>query len=368
MKDLVLCSQPVTKAICDRLLLPTPDFAGSDEAIRRILWKIGFNLPRLNSYQRLSERLDTFNSTLLRVGEVQTEDQRAMIRESGVNLFVSIESLLDELVSYPVWLLSSDHFVTSRFTFDLATARKQVSDVLGQTASTGGATFRWDTGGENTLGTLLRYLNLTSDWMRGLLDKDPKPYERPRDDYPHYAEAYASKFAFKHVELWADADRSELGRLTQAYTEIVRLIAQSDPATIRNAIDHWRDGRGFPAMDKMFAFVARFGESFRLASEKRYLPKWHWLHAARGDRFDGMEYELRDYAGSKVVLYGPSHVLDIPTVDFMSPVIIAPGNTLGYPNSELVFHVRESTPYAEYWNGYPRRDQDDASADPEKAD
>ena len=364
VKELVLCSQQVTKAFCDALLLPLPDFAGNDETIRKILWKLGFNLPRLNSYQLLSERLDAFKSTLLRIGDVQTEGQRALIRESGVNLFVSIESLLDELVSYPVWFLSSDHFVTTRCNFDLVAARERVSEVLGQTAYTEGATFSWGTGGENALGTLLHYLSLASDWMRGLSSQDPKPCERSKDDFPHYAEFYPNKFAFRHTQLWADADRSELEQLAQAYAEIVRLIAQSDLATIRNAIDHWRDGGGFPAMERMFTFVARFGEAFRLASEKRYLPKWHWLEEVRSDRFGGNVYELRDYAGSKLIMYGPPHVLGIPTADFKSPVLIAPGNALGYPNSELVFRVRESSPYSEYWSGYPRRDEDESESDP----
>jgi hypothetical protein len=118
----------------------------------------------------------------------------------------------------------------------------------------------------------------------------------------------------------------------------------------------------------MFAFVARFDEAFRLASERRYLPKWHWLQASREDRFGGVEYEFRDYAGSKLILYGPPHVLDIPTIEFTNPVIVAPGNPLGYPNSELVFLVKEPTAYADYWNGYPRRDQEDTESDPKGLD
>ncbi len=105
----------------------------------------------------------------------------------------------------------------------------------------------------------------------------------------------------------------------------------------------------------MLSFEARFNRAFRIADVRRYLPKWYWLDRVLQDRFGQGQYELRDYANELVALHDPTFIHRVTKIDFSRPMLVAPGNLLGYPNSELVFLLKESSAYADYWEGYPMR-------------
>jgi hypothetical protein len=116
----------------------------------------------------------------------------------------------------------------------------------------------------------------------------------------------------------------------------------------------------------MLSFVAKFNEALRGALDKRYLPKWLWLESRRKDRFGRDEFELRDSAGQRIITYGPRHAFGLLEPDFERPFVLGPGNLIGHPNSELLFHVSEPSLYSNYWEGYPRRFPDLSFEETEK--
>jgi len=193
--------------------------------VERILWKFGFDLPRYHSYQRIKQHLNEFRSTLLVIGDINTDEQREAVRKAGVNLFVYVEAFLEETICYPIWLLSCDHFLDTHLTYDTRYARRRVGQVLGSASSVSGITFQWAEDGGNALGTLLRYLQLACEWMKGLSVLDQSKLVRPEPDLPHYADLTDALFPFRHRELWADCNPSELARFIGEYESIVRLIA-----------------------------------------------------------------------------------------------------------------------------------------------
>jgi hypothetical protein len=131
-----------------------------------MLWKIGFDIPRYaEGYALLCKRLEAFNRALLAVGGLKQEEDREELRSVGVNLFVSVEEFLDKLVSFNVWLLASDHFLVSRFRYELNVARQKVSEILGRSIGEDDTRVQWNTHGENSLGTLLCYLREASAWI-----------------------------------------------------------------------------------------------------------------------------------------------------------------------------------------------------------
>jgi hypothetical protein len=122
INELVLASEPITTFLVEQL-----QYTGSLQSadlVSHILWKIGFEVPRYSdTYRRLKTRLGVFRETILQLGQIQSEDDREKIRAAGVNLFVSIEQVIEELIAYNVWLLHSDHFLSTEFIFDLADAK-----------------------------------------------------------------------------------------------------------------------------------------------------------------------------------------------------------------------------------------------------
>ena len=272
-----------------------------------------------------------------------------------MNLFVSIEQVLEELIVYNIWLLSSDHFLETRFVFYLTDARKLVSQVLGEKLESEFGTFIWNNEGVNTLGTLYRYLQEACVWMRSLFSVDKTALRRPEAELPHYVGKKEGIFAFYHRVFWADVQTASLGAFVDDFAQLATKLNQSNAIPIRNGLDHKRPDADFPNSDVMLAFVSKFREALDQADFNRYIPKEFWAMETKQDRAGRAEYEFRDYNQRKCAVYEPSLALGLGDISLNSPVLIAPGNLLGHVNATLILGIREDSNFSEYWKDYPRR-------------
>ena len=356
IRELIISSMPVTKAVADSLEFALEGTDAAGPFTDRLLWKLGFDPKTYHEdYVRLRRRLEEFNETVLRLGEARTEDEREKIRAVGVNVFVSVEHFLQDLVSYNVWLLSSDHFLDTRFTYERKIAIAAVPSALGQKVVSGNKEFPWSMEGANALGTLLVFCQGLSEWVRELLTRDPASLARPAEDLPHFADDPERVFAFRHTALWADADPTEFQQYAKGLESILNQVSRADSAAVRNGLDHRRDDREFPSGDAMLACAARLRDALEVADLQRYIPKEFWLQSLTRDRYGQESFIFTDYQGREITLGGPAVVSGLPKPRFRTPVVIAPGNLLGQPNSELRFEIREVSAYSQYWKGYPRR-------------
>ncbi|MGO9814113.1 MAG: hypothetical protein ACLP53_25550, partial [Isosphaeraceae bacterium] len=356
VRDLILSSQTVTNCVCaDRQIVFDPDIP-TERFVARLLWKVGFNPPQFGEFEkRFQNRLREFNDVLLSNTPVATEDQRELIRSAGVNLFVSVEEFLENLLVYNVWLLSSDHFVDTRFRFNGHAARAKVASVLGDSLDSDGADMTWSENGDNTLGVSLRYLDEAVRWMRGLEAGDRDSLLRPEADLPHFALDRRFTFPYRHTSLWADCDPTALRRYTDDFAKVAKLLAQSNSANVRNGLDHKRVEASFPSGDAMFACIARLREAFEVAEVTRLYPKIFWLYQVATYQAGTSEIEVKDYAGRATRFFGPDLALGHPEVQFGKPFLVCPGNLLSVPNAEICFRLANWNEYTRYWQGYPRR-------------
>jgi hypothetical protein len=357
VRILILSSQTVTNYICeDRQIVFDPD-APTEQFVARLLWKCGFNPPQFGEFERrFLNRLREFNDVLLSNTPVAVEDQREYIRRAGVNMFVSVEGFLENILVYNVWLLSSDHFVETRFRFNVHTARSKVAAVLGASLDSDGAVMTWSENGDNTLGVCLRYLGEAVKWMTSIIEStDHDGLLRPEADLPHYARDRRFTFPFRHKSFWADCDLAGFRRYADEFAKVVKLLAQSNLASVRNGLDHMRPEASFPSGDTMFACVARLREAFDVADVMRLYPKIFWLYKHIKYQSGTSEFDVRDYAGRTTRFFGPDLAIGHPAIEFDKPFLICPGGLLSVPNAEICFRFANWDEYTRYWQGYPRR-------------
>jgi len=353
---LVLTSKPITHSVAESLGLTIASSDTPDVSVDQILWRLGFDLPSFSDdLERFSQRLGQFNEMLLRLGAVRSEEDREDVRAVGVNLFVSVEHFLEEVVAFDVWLLASDHFVETRFIYEKDAALQTVSQVLGAQTKSGDEILRWDPRGGNTLGGLLAYLERAVQWTRTLLVSDRRQAERSPEDLPHYAGDRIRRFPFRHRQLWADCDPVELAAFVEGFENVAVQMARANVASVRNGLDHKREPKRFPDVDTMLLCAARLREALTSASVNRYIPKTYWLHEETRDQYGRFKYLLLDHAAKPLLLYGPSLTRGSKRPIFKTPMIIPAGNLLGLPNGDLIFMVRAQSKYMEYWANYPRR-------------
>lgn len=356
ISELVLTTSSVTRIICDKYNFSLDNPAKSPNA-DILLWKIGFDPLQFNDIiERLRRHIKEFNETVISVSPIRTEEDRELVRRSGVNLFVILEQFIDRIVCYNIWLLASDHFVDTRFDFEIKSARNSVAKTLGSKISTSdGVEVNWLADGQNALGTLMIYLRKSIEWMKSLADINRDDILRPTDELPHYSESTTLRFPFRHKELWADSDPTALHQYIEGFSNVTKFFEQANLSYIRNGLDHYREVDDFPNDDKILGCVARLQQAIEIADVNRYFPKIYWLYSKYTDFFGHVQYELKDYAERSSVIYGPPLVSGIRTISYNYPLLIAPGNLLGDPNESLCFRYREMNEYSIYWKGYPRR-------------
>ncbi len=357
IQELVLSTPKIAKYVFNQLRLSLDRVAPkTDDAVDRVLWKMGFNPPQYDDFcKRFASHLDRFNQVVLSTPSLETDDEREAIRAAGVNLFVYLERFIDTLISYNVWLLSSDHFLGTQFRFNLSDSREQVKRVLGATLTNGDVSVSWSPQGENSLGVLLAYLGESLRWIDSMQTAERDNLTRSEADIPHFAEIFKTRFPFYHTQLWADCDPTQFKAYRDGYALIVSLLQKAELAYVRNGLDHMRNASHFPEMDTILACVSRIREAHTTAVVRRYLPEIWWFERAEEDRFGTITYHLNNVLGHSLVLHGPVMLQCLPEIPSDAPVLVAPANLLGEPNAPLIFSLRDVTEYDLYWKGYPRR-------------
>ncbi|MGE5567028.1 MAG: hypothetical protein ACM3YN_12870 [Parcubacteria group bacterium] len=358
VRKLVLPSRPIALAIADRLHCDISSDAVEDELVNRILWKCGFNIPRFDSiYARLSAQLSLFREEVVRYRPHLSEDDRDAIRAKGVNVFVSLEKVIEEIVSYNVWALSSDHFVETRFAYRPSDALARVSEVLGSHIEVNGQRFVWKVEGGNVLGVLLLYARAAANWVIGLGAQDREVWARAPEDIPHFAseDREARRFGFWHRQLWADADQNELSEFAREFDNLVGQLEKSRLSEVRNGLDHYRDADKFPLTDLLIACESRISSALQFSDVNRFIPKLFWMERWETDSFGLSEATFTDASGRKVAVGRPASISGVPRMGFSHAVVIPFGNLLGGVNSDLFFRVVEDSTYSRLWANYPRR-------------
>ncbi len=356
VKELILASRAVTTAVAEKYVFQIFQTEDEEPTTKRLLWKMGFNLARYeDEYLLLRKRMSEFRECVLQLGSEPTENQMAKVRAVGVNLFVSVETLLENMICYNVWLLTSDHFTGTRFLYNKEDAHVAVTKALGEEVVSGTEKFAWRSDGSNTLGCLLAYMQAFRGWLKQRPNADAQPTARKPEDYPHYAEDTLWVFPFRHVELWADASAEAMATYCSIFERVCNQLGQADLPAVRNGIDHKRDDDKFPDSDKMLACVSRLQQVLHIVDSKRLIPKLFWGVKSESDSYGNTCSTFFDYRGNSVSLWEPSVVLAEPRKRFGTPYLIAPFDFLNQPNSTMVFSISSPSEYERYWKNYPRR-------------
>lgn len=353
INDLVFTSSDITQELRDFVISDLDAAQSATELSKKMLWKLGIDVPRFGTeHTDIFRNLDSFRDALLERSEPLSVNDREIIRSAGVNLFVNLENFLENLISYNVWVLKNDHYM-SRFVYDPSIAMNCVVDTI--YASDAGL---WNGSGGNTLGVLVSYLANTAKWMETLVRGKALCSERPASAYPHYASSGDPLFPFHNLDFWANCDQSELARYTSGFADIANAILRSGLAEVRNGLDHYRRPEKFPSLDQMLSCEMRIRQSVQASFAKNYFPKCWWMTKRIQNYFGQYEETYTDQAGKLINLTYPMVLVGIREFTFAEAVAIPHGNLLGQANSSLLFKYVEHSEYTKMWENYPFRNVD----------
>lgn len=318
-----------------------------------LLWRLGFDLPQLDAdaSTRLSNRLDEFETSVSTHSAMKQSDRDA-IRRAGVNLFVDLEAILDEIICFTVWMLSSDHYSQTNFRYRHSQARMAVLQALGAVRTSSTMEVEWNPKGNNALGVLLTYMQTTSSWIAGLLERDPAT--ELRSISPSRVTEAPGCFPFRHRAFWADMASESLQRLNSTVRQALDHLNQSQCASIRNGLDHTRSVAEFPTVDNMLKCASELRFSINTFVKAGVIPIRRKLVFYERGEFGFEKFVLRS-AHDDVICITSRYTQGLPPHGSGRLLVASPSDVLGFSNLPIVFSVEFESEYARQLADYPKR-------------
>ena len=356
IQELIIRNRNIFTPVLNELRLDYDKLHDDPELVDKMLWKFGFNPARFDmKYGRLRSQLSALKEEAIKSPKRLSADDRDNLRSKGVNVFVSLENTIEELLSYNIWVLNTDHF-SNKFRYKFADAIKTVGATLGDSVEIKGNVFGWlDASGGNNLGTLLVYCRLAVDWMNKLSSHDKSSFEKSAGDLPFFVDDPIAKFPFLHTALWADASAPDLNDFISEFKYIVEQLEGSKIAEIRNGLDHYRNEEQFPTADSIIACEGRLNSVLDRADIKRLIPKTYHMCEFHSDEYGIIEFVSRDYRSQRMSIRRPSMLSGLPEPKQSKAFVVPFGNLLGQSNSEMLFFMEEDSQYSSMWANYPSR-------------
>ena len=329
--------------------------------IDKILWKLGFSVRRHSPiYQIFDTRLDLLLGSARGITNTSEAD-REKTRSAAVNLFVSLEEILDLTLSYASWIFLSDHFEATRFEFKLEDGRKLASKYLNG-RKVGSEKLQIKSDGKNTLFPLIEGLSELAKLIREVKKKGAKKHQRPETDMPGYVgKTELESFPFKHTMFLLDMRESDLASCIDCLNQASHILKTGKVCEIRNRLEHKRED--FPSRDEVETCCDAISKAIKRLSGDGLCPVDYYRTSVISDSYSREQSTYTNYANHSIVIKSePSHFVSYPFAG-QGPIAIAPIISIG--DSTDVFYARllEASEYTEMWKDYPKRRSHEEESD-----
>jgi hypothetical protein len=319
-----------------------------EDLISKIAWKLGFKTRAYpQTHKRFWAHLKTMRAALQGTTEAQFEG-KDRIRSVGVNLFVSLEEILDYSLALAAWTLLGDHYTGPRFSFNLDSAREFTAGTL-NSCSTNTNNIKFDPQGKNTLYALTVGLEL-------LVREAKSRLQRPADfvrsgDMPGHNQTPVDPFPLQHTALIFDIEPSYLEAALETMVWVARELASANIMSIRNRLDHQR--QDFPTVKEISAACNDLERVVERLETSGTLPPPAIDVGARFDEQGRGVIVYKDYADRTQSLPEPAFYSGLPTSP--GPMILMSALVFKGSSEIVRLKLRETSEFTKLWHGYPRR-------------
>ena len=318
------------------------------ELISKIVWKLGF---KARAYPRTHERfwahLQAMRSVLQEAAEAQLE-KKERIRSVGVNLFVSLEEVLDYGLALAGWALLGDHYTGPRFTFNLDRAREFTAETM-NCSSSNTKNVEFDPKGKNTLFALVFGVELL---VREIKDRLGRPADFVRtEDMPGHNKTPVDPFPLQHTALIFDIEPSSLALALETMESVTHELAAANIINIRNRLDHLR--QDFPTADDLRSACDDLERIVLRLETSGICPPPAIDVGAKFDEYGRGAILYKDYAERAQSLPEPPSYSILPTSP--GPMILLSALTFRGSSEIVRLQLKETSEFTALWHGYPRR-------------
>lgn len=336
---------------------PQPTSSEDRESVsKRIVWKLGFDVHQFPTLPgTFRRRLQAFKE-IVNAGPIDSEEREEQVRSVGVNLFVSLEDILDESLGFATWALLADHYGRprrSRFVYRRSEARQVMADVLGGFECAGSEPLEMAATGRNNLhGLIFGFRALSEISASVLADGESETYRRPADQCPRWSfHSEVLMFPFVHTVPLLDLDVNAARLLVDELEKVAKVLISGEVKDVRNRVPH--AGGEFPAQQRLNLAISAMDEAVSVMESLGAVPLVFRRREVTRDTFGRRVTVLEDYLGRQVVLRSDELArCDLPG-QHEQQVVFRAAAIAGTPD-HLRFRVAEDSDFSDMWRHFPR--------------
>jgi hypothetical protein len=357
IRTLVLDSPKRLEHACQILrhgFFPSPRSPAAEESlIDRILWKLGFHVPMYPPHQAVFwERVNGLRHAAKEQALI-AEREREIIRGAAVNLFVSLEEVLDHTLSFSAWALLSDHYGVTNFRYRLEDARRLLASRLSGRRTGPAAPLDFDPHGKNPLYHLVSGLAILADVCNEVI-KDGGEMQRPENELPGYCgKTPLFDFPFLHKALVLDLRPTDREQIMQQLEQATTALERANVCSVRNRIEHRR--QEFPTADEIATACGAVADIISSLERSGLCPLVYLYVGRKVDEYGRGIAQLRNYRGEEALIPLPVEHIGCGLPDLSGPQVVVPSMHVGDSLDIMRFRFEETSDYAERWRDYPRR-------------
>ncbi|WP_277586811.1 hypothetical protein [Psychrobacillus antarcticus] len=357
VRDFLLDNPRHIKFTFDYLLIKNfyipNDTLQEEKLINKILWKLGFNINSfpeyLLKYWNRLEHLEKVSSSMHSYNEMDKEN----IRSSAVNLFVSVEEILDVSLSFITWVLLSDHYGETKFEFNLENARLFMSKELSGKKITDSGPIIFDKDGKNTLYPLIQGFTILAEYCNELVSTRDI-YKRNNTDIPSYVnKTDLFKFPFNHTKMVLDLSGEVYQNVYRLLKNVTLLFEQNNVASVRNRIEHKRED--FPDSIEINKACNALKEIGEILEYNGICPVVYQFNGTFEDTFRRGFNSYINHKSEQINISPSSQYSLAKLPNLGDTLVIISAIRLEFSNQYLRYRYSETSEFTKMYKGYPRR-------------
>jgi hypothetical protein len=314
---------------------------------------LGFAVPdHPLQYQALAnniEKLQNANHAYRnRVG-----DNIGGIRGEAVNVFVELERFLSHSLAFMTWVLTSDHYTGTRFSYEVGRYHRPMAELFRTYQNENGtqSPILFDAAGKNTLFPLISGFRLLADYCRNLISNRYQ-YERLATENPGYADQAALQvFPFRHTRFILDLRENIRATIISELVEITTGLEAARVAGIRNRFEHNRED--FPTKDEVSSFLESLAMITERMEKMGLAPLSYTPVGSRTDKWGRVFNDFENYKGETISIPYRAELGGSGLPSGGGFLIIIPSIKIGDTEELARFLLQEPSDFHEVWRDYP---------------
>ncbi|WP_020618092.1 hypothetical protein [Paenibacillus daejeonensis] len=326
-----------------------------ERIIKKILWKLGFNQESFPLTQSTFwERYSKFKSVVTEITS-RDEDDKEIIRSEAVNFFVSLEEILENSLSFVSWMLLSDHFIETRFSYNFDKGLDFLAKTLNGRPFGANEVLTLDQNGKNTLFPLITGFGILANMCEEHITKSDD-YKRNEEQMPHFNESTnLVNFPFKHKLLLLDVSVTEVTNIISILKKVTRNLEMNQVSNIRNRIKHKHNGSNFPSIEELENCCKAIETTVRTLEDQGLYPSVVNYRGEMSDQYHRNTIKYVDYKGTEINVIDSAQLTPFGMPEYEPILILVPAIKINSTTENLRFRVKETSKYLEMWKGHPQK-------------